>query len=271
MPELPEVESVARTLRPILIGRVLQGVWGSEMPLRKQCDIAQLREQVGCSLEDITRSGKNLFFHWKDQRRWRVHLGMSGRFLLRKSEDAPLPHTHVQCLFEQGIALHYVDPRRFGFVVPDWGKDKDAPDLLSNPASLEGFVRFIATSGRNLKTLLLDQRIASGMGNIYASEALFVARLHPACAGYTLSMGDIERLHGAAVDVLIDAVEHGGSSLSDTGYRNPLGEKGKNQDHLWVYGRAGLPCRVCQTPIAKTRQGQRTTYFCPHCQNEKPA
>lgn len=264
MPELPEVETVACILRTCIVGQRLDALLVDQNTDQQE----QLSTAVGSVLKSIERTGKNLFFVWGNDSMWRLHLGMSGRMLIKKSTDIVEKHTHLRMVFGDH-QVHYVDPRRFGFVVP-WHPSDGAlpPDPLDPQFSVEQFRRQIAASRRDLKALLMDQRVAPGVGNIYASEILFSAKLHPLRAGTSLSFFEIMTLHRSMFIVLFRAVEQGGTSLTDFGYRNPWGDKGRYQASLWVYGREGLPCRVCDGFVSKIRQHQRTTYFCASCQRD---
>lgn len=272
MPELPEVETVARSLRPAVLGKVLKEVWWSGLALRQPVDLPALRRQRGSRIEALDRIGKNLLFRLSSGRVLLAHLGMSGHFLLAAPGEPAAPHTHLRfrlagCSYE----LRYLDPRRFGCAVlrrageiPEL--DALGPDPLTErftPAYLAGA---LAGSRRDLKALLLDQGVVAGLGNIYVAEALFHAGLRPTRRADTVPRRQVPELHRAIVSVLLQAVERRGTTLSDSGYVDAAGRQGDNREHLRVYGRGGAPCHACGAPIARRVQGQRSSFYCPRCQ-----
>jgi formamidopyrimidine-DNA glycosylase len=272
MPELPEVETFARSLRPHVVGRVLADVWGSGLPLRQPVDLAALRAQRGARVDAIERTGKYLLFRMSSGKVLIGHLGMSGYYLISGRRSEPPPHTHLRLTFEDGEdELRYVDPRRFGSVVLSEPAEVAGllglgPDPLGAGFTAEGLHAALRATRRDLKSLLLDQSVVAGLGNIYVVEALFQAGLRPTRRSDTVSRPAAARLHEAIGAVLSAAVERRGTTLSDGGYVDAMGQQGENQHHLAVYDRGGQPCRRCGTPVRRIVQGQRSTYFCPRCQ-----
>jgi formamidopyrimidine-DNA glycosylase len=273
MPELPEVETTRRGIAPLIIGQPLTRLVVSNPRLRWPVpdDLpALLRGQVVVACD---RRGKYLLLRFAHGTQI-VHLGMSGSLRSTPAGEAPRLHDHVEWQFPQAtLRLH--DPRRFGSVL--WHPASAGPDethpLLSK-LGIEPFdPRFNAAwlhskfAGRkaDIKQVLLAGHAVVGVGNIYASESLFRARINPKTPAGQLSMARCERLFQAIRSALTDALESGGSTLRD--YVNADGQPGAYFTvHAAVYERAGLACPVCQTPIRRIVQGQRATYYCPRCQ-----
>lgn len=263
MPELPEVETTRRRLLPLLQGKPLLRVRHQDPGRYRHTERAE-----GARLLDIGRRGKFLLFALSGGLEMVVHLGMTGGFRLEAT-----PHTRATLEFPS-FPLHFHDPRRFGRLwVVERGDYREIPLLgrlgpepLSEGFQLEGFLQGLRRSAKPLKALLLDQTLAAGVGNIYADEALFRARLHPLRPAQELSPGEGERLYRALREVLAEALALGGSTLSDRTYQQPDGRPGSFQERHAVYGREGLPCPACGTPIRRQVVAGRSTHFCPRCQ-----
>lgn len=272
MPELPEVETVVRDLRPRLMGRRITSIKVSKHPLRirwsKRWDVQLLGRRV----EQLWRRGKWIIIDLDRQLHLVFHLGMTGQLRVH-SADMPIEtHTHVVMgLDKNGNQLRFRDVRRFGCAVL-FGTRTELDDFLQESRLgpepfdlLAGYWRDrLTATQRCLKAALLDQRLVAGVGNIYADESLFQARLHPRQLGQQTSPAEAERLRKAIVRVLTRAIEQRGSSIRD--YIAGNGEKGNYQDEFLVYGRPGEPCRRCETPIKRIRLAGRSTHFCPKCQ-----
>jgi len=269
MPELPEVEvtrlGFAEAIAGARITRVAVG-----KPLRWPLGVAP-DALVGLSVRQVRRRGKYLLLDLS-RGLLLVHLGMSGSLRFAPSLPARGAHDHFELQTDRGV-LRLHDPRRFGAVV--WVPGEDAPlarkllsglgmEPLSGDFDVKAFEAGLKASRQNIKQVLLAGRVVVGVGNIYASEALFAAHIRPTAPASRLSRERIERLHGAIREVLARAVERGGSTLRD--FSGAQGDAGHFQLEAKVYGRAGLPCVVCAAPIRLLRQGQRSTFFCPHCQ-----
>jgi len=278
MPELPEVESVRRSLTRARLRATVQSVWRSKQPLRvgEAWQDEQLALLRGATPQRWERRGKHLL--------WRlvsgageplgllVHLGMTGRLdVVREGAPRP-PHTHVELRLEDDRVLRYVDPRRFGGVrarpwelllaespLCELGPEPFAPGFDG-----EHLRAAAGESRRPLRDVLLDQRVVAGVGNIYAIEALFLARLHPLLPASRLAPTAWERLAVAVREVLEQGLRNGGTTLRD--YRDADGNAGENQNALWVYGRVGKACRVCGAEIEPFVLGGRGGAFCPHDQ-----
>ncbi len=283
MPELPEVETVRRTLMPA-IGMKVTAVWSSGLPLRlgAKVDLRALRRATrDARIAAIRRRGKYLLIDLDGERcdAVLVHLGMSGRLKLVKVAAPRATHTHVVFGLEgrRGALrreLRFSDPRRFGQVaLVRGGRLENHPSLAIlgvDPLEegLTGALLYerLRASKRSLKTALLDQRTVAGIGNIYASEALWRAGIRPTLQGRRLSRPRAERLSEAIVFVLRHALEHGGTSLRD--FVDAEGVQGEHADYLSVYGREGMRClrRGCDGLIVRRVQQGRATFHCPRCQ-----
>jgi len=268
MPELPEVESVVRSLRdgkPSLIGlriRSLDLVWpGVVSQSPPGFDLARL---AGYCCSSIARLGKYLFFSLdcagEETYVLVVHLRMTGRLFLVPDSAAIERHTRMALFLEHGLALRFDDPRKFGriwlTVDPASITDGMGPDALN--VAEDEFIARLEGGRRQLKPLLLDQSFVAGIGNIYADESLNRAGLHPLMNSGDLLPDERQRLHAAIRSVLNEAVAAGGANID--------GVFKAGNFVVNVYGREGAPCRVCGTPISKIRVGQRGTHFCGHCQ-----
>lgn len=269
MPELPEVETTRRGLEPRLKGKILQAVKVRDGRLRWPVPANIDAQLAGKKLLSIQRRGKYLLFDFGKLFQI-VHLGMSGSLRFVNRNEPPAVHDHVDWLFEGGETLRLRDPRRFGSVLltDDPGSHpllaRLGPEPLS--ADFDGAYLRAACRGRKtaIKNLIMDSGIVVGVGNIYASESLFRAGIRPGRAAGRLSAAECDRLAAAIKATLQSAIKAGGSSLRD--YVATDGELGYFQLHTKVYGRAGLPCKVCGTPIKKLATGQRASFYCPVCQ-----
>ncbi len=269
MPELPEVETTRRGLEPRLAGKTLQAVKVREGRLRWPVPGNINAKLAGKKLLSIKRRGKYLIFDFGAVYQI-VHLGMSGSLRFIEKNEPPAVHDHVDWLFEKGITLRLRDPRRFGAVLLT--DDPANHPLLSHlgpeplTCDFDGKYLHEACRGRktSIKNLIMDSKIVVGVGNIYASESLFAAGIRPGRAAGRLSRAECEILAAEIKRTLENAVKAGGSSLRD--YVAADGELGYFQLQTRVYGRDGLPCKVCGTTIKKMTSGQRSTYYCPSCQ-----
>ncbi|RKR43273.1 bifunctional DNA-formamidopyrimidine glycosylase/DNA-(apurinic or apyrimidinic site) lyase [Paraburkholderia sp. BL17N1] len=275
MPELPEVEVTRRGIEPYVSGRKVERVDVRTPALRWPIPADLAKTLRGHVVRKVERRGKYLLFEI-DAGWFIVHLGMTGT--LRVLRHVPHPpaaakHDHIDWIFDEFI-LRYRDPRRFGAVL--W-HPREAGDVLEHPllASLgvepfspafSGALMHRLTRGRkvSVKQALLAGEVVVGVGNIYASESLFRAGIRPTTAAGRVSLVRYELLADAVRVTLAAAIEKGGSTLRD--FVGSNGESGYFQLDYFVYDRAGLPCRVCGTPIKQIVQGQRSTYFCPTCQ-----
>jgi len=275
MPELPEVETVVRTLRPQLVGQTIRAVWSSGLPLRmrRRVDEAAMRTAcIGARVGAVARRAKYILVEL--ERRGRatgtllIHLGMTGRLRVEARRAPKAKHTHVVWTLSGGNQLRFLDSRRFGWVLA-------APDVHGLPelarlgpdalARLDGeaFAQGLAKSSAPIKSFLLDQRRIAGLGNIYVCEALFRARIHPRTPARR-ARGKARPLLRAIRETLELGIANCGTSFRD--FVDANGEPGTNLDALLVYGRTGEPCQRCGTPIRRSVDGGRSTFFCAGCQ-----
>lgn len=269
MPELPEVEVTRRSFADRIAGARIESVRLGQ-PLRWPLGVAP-QALVGRSVVDVRRRGKYLLLQLDDGVLL-VHLGMSGSLAFGVAGTEPGRHDHFDLVTSHGL-LRLHDPRRFGAVVWSASVQVDpARKLLSglgtepldegfDPAAFHASLRLRRAP---VKQVLLAGDVVVGVGNIYASEALFVAGIRPTLRANRLSRPRADRLHAAIRAVLQRAVEHGGSTLRN--FSSATGASGHFQLQAAVYGRAGQPCPQCGTPVRQIRQGQRSTFFCPQCQ-----
>jgi len=274
MPELPEVETTRRGIAALISGRTLARLVVREPRLRWPIATDMAQTLAGRAVLECARRGKYLLLHFEHGVQL-IHLGMSGSLRRVHAADEPLRHDHVDWVFDESLLLRLHDPRRFGAVL--WHPNESGPihahPLLAH-LGIEPFdPRFDANwlhrglRGRavNIKQALLAGSIVVGVGNIYASESLFRAGIHPATPARRVSILRCVRLVDAIRATLSDALASGGSSLRD--YVNSQGEPGAYFDiHAAVYNRAGQPCRTCGATIRRIVQGARATYYCPRCQ-----
>lgn len=285
MPELPEVETVRRTLAPA-VGATIWAVWdsGKGLHMQRKPPRAKLRKLVGAKLTVMRRHGKYLLLDTDTPQTLLIHLGMTGRVLIQP-RTAPRPnHTHLVLSLEgpsESAPLHsglgerelrFADARRFGQIdVLDRAREREHPALeILGPDPLVHGIDPVAFAARakgkkaTLKAFLLDQSVLAGVGNIYASEALWRAQLKPTKRAHKLDAKSAERLAKAIDETLRKALENGGTTFSD--FIAADGVEGYNEDYLWVYGRAGEPCLRCKTVIRRAVHQGRATYYCPTCQ-----
>jgi formamidopyrimidine-DNA glycosylase len=269
VPELPEVETVVRDLRGPLVGRSIVRLEVSAQALRRSWSPAHNRRLVGQTVRAIMRRGKWILIDLGGP--WLVvHLGMTGQLTIASAELPRQAHTHFVFTLDRG-ELRFRDIRRFGSVT--WFDDRIAVDaffaasrLGPEPFTLDPEVwrQGLKKTSRNLKACLLDQRLVAGVGNIYADESLFEAKLSPRLLGKRLTAAQAERLRLAVVSVLTRAIKRRGSTIRD--YVGGSGLRGGFQDEFRAYGRTGKPCVRCGTPIRRIVLAGRATHFCPTCQ-----
>ena len=270
MPELPEVETVVRDLRPLVVGRTVVAVEVGERKLRRPWAAAWADAVAGETVGAIRRRGKWILLDLSGGARLVVHLGMTGQFTA-VAAGLPRPdHLHVVFTLSGCVELRFRDVRRFGSVelVPDEAAalaaldGKLGPEPFDIPAA--AFHSAVTGTARTLKALLLDQTLVAGVGNIYADEALHRAKLHPEARGTQLTKPQVSHLREAITAVITHAIEARGSTIRD--YVGGSGLKGGFQREFRVYGRTGEPCVACGTPIERVRVAGRSSHFCPRCQ-----
>ncbi len=273
MPELPEVETVRRTLAAAVIGRRITGLIVREPRLRQRVEPELLkRTSVGQTIVAVRRRAKYLLVDLSGGAQLLVHLGMSGRLRIVPHGAEVWPHDHLCFFLDDGRELRFNDARRFGLVVPlQPGEAAGHPLLrdlgvepLEGQLSAQVFKAQCQGRRRPVKNFLLDSHFIVGVGNIYASEALFRAGIDPRAAVGRLSLARFQRLLAAVVETLDDAILQGGTTLRD--FIDVEGHSGAFAVRLLVYGRKGQPCKSCGQPIRQLTQANRSTYFCGHCQ-----
>ena len=292
MPELPEVETIARGLAQRVKGDVIESVWLGSKPEPLKSPAAEIAATLEARrIADIRRVGKHIVFDLdgavriprsarKPARRraavkkapparvgpspaqWIVHLGMTGRMLVCDPGAEVDKHTHAILKLASGRELRFVDPRRFGRLSVTHGFAAPGSEPLE--VDIERFVQLFRGRKTPIKSALLNQSLLSGVGNIYADEALFRAGTRPRRRAASLSKDDLRRLYHALQEVLIEAIALGGSSVSD--YVDADGDEGFFQLQHRVYGREGEPCLVCKTAVKRVVIAGRSSHYCPTCQ-----
>ena len=289
MPELPEVETIARGLATRVTGDVIESVWlGSKPePLKSAASeiVATLESK---RIAGVRRVGKHIVFDLqngdgsslvrkkssrqsskKEQpttpavtAQWIVHLGMTGRMLVCKSDEVLEKHTHAVARLASGRELRFVDPRRFGRLSVTQGFAAAGHEPLE--VEFDRFVELFRGRKTPIKSALLNQKLLSGVGNIYADESLFRSGIRPRRRAASLTRKELSRLYAAIPEVLNEAISAGGSSISN--YVDADGDEGFFQLQHRVYGRENEPCLVCKTPIKRIVIGGRSSHYCPKCQ-----
>jgi formamidopyrimidine-DNA glycosylase len=268
LPELPEVETIVRDLRQDIVGRTIvearfinRTVWRRGAPSKKAL--------AGARIVSIERKGKNILVGLDNDRALVVHLKMTGRLTYQRHSDEMRKHTHLVIDLDIG-QIRFNDTRRFGYLDLASMEELASLDYLSiiGPDALSiskaDFIELVRSKNRIVKSLLLDQTILAGMGNIYSDEALFLAGVHPRRVSSSLSRERAGRLHEAMISLLEKAIGARGSSMND--YVDARGEKGSFQNQHLVYGREGKPCAKCGRAIRREVIGSRSAHFCAKCQ-----
>jgi formamidopyrimidine-DNA glycosylase len=279
--ELPEVEVMRRDLERDVVGKKIKS---AEVKSSKNAMRVVRRHKTrkdftsrlaGRKVTKVERRGKYVVLNLDGGDVLVVHFGMSGQFQRANGRVALAQHTHVILTFQQGGDLRFIDPRTFGemFVATadELGKIKElqhiAIDPLDQVFTWPTFQYLLAQRGAKMKQLLMDQKFISGLGNIYSDEVLFHAGLRYDRMSDTLSSQEVRRLYRAIQEILQDAIKLRGTTLDDEAYVDLFGNPGEYGTELKVYGREGLPCRRCRTPIQTVKILQRTSYYCPQCQS----
>lgn len=271
MPELPEVETIRRGITPYADGRTITEVVVRDHRLRFGVPRDLPQRLIGHRIQRIERRAKYLLLHVEDGALM-LHLGMSGRLHVVTADDAPGKHAHLDVVLDSGDILRLTDPRRFGMALwlPSPVQHHSllaslGPEPMSENFTPRTLIR--AAKGRKapIKTLIMDNHVVVGVGNIYASESLFRAGIHPNRAAGRISASRLTALHDAIRVVLAKAIEAGGTTLRD--FSGADGNPGYFQQDVTVYGREGQPCIHCAATIKRVVIGQRATFYCPNCQH----
>ncbi|MBT2726984.1 DNA-formamidopyrimidine glycosylase [Bacillus sp. ISL-75] len=273
MPELPEVETVRKTLKKLVVNKTIKDIsvfWPKI--IKSPLEVEQFVDALaGETIVDVGRRGKFLIIY-TDHFALVSHLRMEGKYGLYPKEEPYDKHTHVLFHFTDGTELRYRDVRKFGTMHLYKKGDEFltepliglGPEPFSEEFTVEYLTKKVEKTNRKIKTALLDQKFFVGLGNIYVDEALFRAGIHPERIANTLNKNELALLHREIVATLSEAVKKGGSTIRS--YVNSQGEIGMFQLELYAYGRKGEECKRCGTPLEKTTVGGRGTHYCPHCQ-----
>ena len=292
MPELPEVETIARGLEKRIAGDTIESVWLGSKPEPLKSSPTEISAVLEHSrIARVRRVGKHIVFdlekeprlaskrgtrtrgaarsETRDHAQWIVHLGMTGQLLIASPETEMLKHTHAVLKLASGRELRFVDPRRFGRLAvvrieAQNGAGFAAPGDEPLESQIDRFVTLFRHRKTPIKSALLNQKLLSGVGNIYADESLFRAGVRPRRRASSLTGDELKKLHRGLKDVLRQAIKLGGSSVSD--YVDAEGREGFFQLKHRVYGREGKPCLVCRTPIKRVIIAGRSSHYCPRCQ-----
>src|SRR6266699_615436 len=274
MPELPEVETIARGLHTRIAGDVIESVWLGSKPEPLKSPASKIAATLESSrISGVHRVGKHIVFDLENAKvrakasahrpaQWIVHLGMTGSLLVCSPESELAKHTHAVLRLASGRELRFVDPRRFGrlSVIEKF----EAPGAEPLEIVLADFAALFRGRKTPIKSALLNQNLLSGVGNIYADEALFRAGIRPRRRAASLTREDLRRLYQAVQEVLREAISLGGSSISD--YVDADGEEGFFQLEHRVYGREGEQCLVCRTTVKRVVLVGRSSHYCSRCQ-----
>ena len=269
MPELPEVETIARGLAKRVVDDVIESVWLGSKPEPLKSSASEIAATLQSKrISDVRRLGKHIVVDLAGENgaagsaQWIVHLGMTGNLLLCPPDAEVAKHTHAIVGLASGRELRFVDPRRFGrlSVIQKF----EAPGAEPLSISFEDFAALFRARKTPIKSALLNQKLLSGVGNIYADEALFRAGVRPRRRAASLSREDLRGLHASLKRVLKQAIRLGGSSISD--YVDANGDEGFFQLKHRVYGREGKPCLICKIPIKRVVIAGRSSHYCSKCQ-----
>ena len=269
MPELPEVETIVRGLRPTLPGKTIERLRILHADVLRQPRREFSARLKGRTFESVDRRGKNIVAHLTEGVVLVVNLGMTGRLVWARDET-PTTHPAVRFTVNAGPALVYDDVRRFGRLEAmnetEWAlRDRDlGPEPLSTTFTAQRLHEDLSRSVSPIRSWLLDQRRVAGVGNIYANEALHLAGIHPQRSCKSMTEGEARKLHRALRRTLSSAVENRGTTLRD--YRDASGNPGDNASRLRVYGRGEEPCLRCSTRVCRLVFGNRSAFYCPSCQ-----
>jgi len=270
MPELPEVQTIVNTLAPHAVEAKIDQLilFRQDIVDPPQTNLAE--KLRGRTIATIYRRGKRIIFVLDDGRRFLIQLGMTGQLTVRAADFPPLRHTHLifklsKTVPSKKIELHFCDPRRFGGVRwLDGATGDDGLGIEPFDLTVQALRDILQNHRRQIKTILLEQKLIAGIGNIYADESLFGAGIHPQRKSDSIDHQATIRLHHSIISVLRNAIAHKGSSVSDIIDAN--GDMGSFQHQHFVYAREGQSCRVCRTTIQRVVIAQRSSCFCPQCQ-----
>ena len=277
MPELPEVETIKRELKPNIIGKTISSI---EILSLKNF-VGQKEQAVGKKIIEIERFGKVLVMTLSNKKYINVHFKLSGQMLFAenvksasyknpipftKGNKLPANTTRIIIKFRGGSGLFFNDLRKFGWIkLTDKPEKPKGVDVLSKEFTVD-YLKKILPSRRPIKVALMDQDKITGIGNIYANDALFIAKVHPQRLANSLKNNEVDLLYLAVKKVIADGIKDQGSSGADEAFILPDGSKGRHQRHFLVYQQEGKPCRICKTIIKRVKHHGRSSFFCRHCQ-----
>jgi len=271
MPEGPEIETIRRDIEPLLVSQVISKIWVNPVFFKTKAQITAFKKLEGKTIHSLGRHGKLLWIDTAYDQSVLIRLGMTGRLHVQEKKQILEKHTHIRIEFENQKELRFIDPRRFGSFILSTHNNKNSeiarlgPDPFSwKESDFKNIIGRIQKSNRSIKNILLDQSIIAGVGNIYASEALFVAKIFPEQKGCELSTKKLTQLLMASQKVMNTALQHRGTSFMS--YVDGWGERGDNFSHLFVFAKTNQPCINCQTLISKITQSGRSTFYCKRCQ-----
>jgi len=271
MPELPEVETVVHGLRREIVGRTIEG---ADVLWHRSVDPPDpdrfVKQITGKRVLDVWRRGKWIVLSLSAEKYLLIHLRMTGRLIVESEDCLDTEHLRVLFFLDDGRLLRFTDMRKFGRLRivedPETVLGALGPEPLSPTFTVDRFEQMLSERRGRIKPLLLNQRFLAGLGNIYVDESLWRAGIHPLRAANSLSSEEVERLHRAIGTLLRSAIRHGGTTLSERGYRRVRDQPGAYAGELIAYGREGEPCPRCSTAIERIKVSQRGTHFCPVCQ-----
>jgi formamidopyrimidine-DNA glycosylase len=276
LPELPEVETIRNALAPVLLGNQITQIYTYVPKLRTDLNLEGRAELLNNSIMDITRRSKYLLLHFENKTILILHLGMTGSFRLETTAEPRRKHDHIEFILTSGMILRYNDPRRFGQAVINEADNKIdlhpllkklGPEPLSKRFSKNYILKKVYSRSVSIKKFIMDSNNVVGVGNIYASEALYRAGIHPELVSRELSETQAKKLVKSIKDVLKDAINAGGTTIRD--YASLNGEEGYFNRSLDVYGREQELCNRCKTTrILKIVLAGRSSYYCPKCQKK---
>ena len=270
MPELPEVETTVNGIKPWLENKKIKQINVYNQSLRWKIPDDLPKKYLAEKIVSVTRRAKYILVHLESEATIIIHLGMSGSLVINTNDKPLAKHDHFEMIMDDNTVLRYNDPRRFGCVLDtqDYIEHKLLKHLGPEPLTDEFNGKLLKTKAKNktlaVKNFIMDGKVVVGVGNIYASEALFMAKINPNKPTNKVSLVKYNTLAGTIKKVLSNAIKSGGTTLND--FVNAEGKPGYFAQKLMVYGRTGKPCVICEKPITQKTIGQRSTFYCTNCQ-----
>lgn len=278
MPELPEVETIRRELKPRITGKVISEI----EVLSPKNFVGKKKEAYGSKIKDVKRNGKVLVIDLNNNKYLNAHFKLSGQMLyahdikkavyknpipFTKGNVMPANTTRIIIKFKDGAALFFNDLRKFGWIkLTDKPETPKGIDVLSKDFTAGYLTKVLSSTRKPIKVTLMDQDRITGIGNIYANDSLYLAKIHPQRISNSVKEGEIKKLYQAIIKEINAGIKDQGSSGADEAFILPDGSKGKHQRHFLVYQREGEPCSRCKTTIKRVKHNGRSSFFCPKCQ-----